>query len=101
MVSATGPIPADKFRELIDLPYGAAAAAIRQYDPLWGRKEGEKIKWRVTLSRQITETADVIVEAETAEEAEGLVADIPDSKLNWGSDYFGSEYDFESVEALP
>lgn len=101
MVSATGPIPADKFRELIDAPYGAAAAAIRQYDPMWGRKEGETIKWRVTLSRQATETASVIVEAETADEAEGMVDDIPDSKMNWEVDHFGGDYDIDSVEAIP
>lgn len=89
-----------ELKELASAPYGAATKAIRQHDPLWGRPGGERIEWCVTISRKIIETAKVIVEAASADEAEDMVDDIPNSDLNWEPDYLGS-YEIESVEPLP
>lgn len=100
VVSSTGPMPADKFRELIDAPYGAAAVAIRQYDPMWGRKDGEKIKWRVTARAKVEMRAIVTVEASSREEAEKLADALPDSSFDWEPDDF-ADYDWTSLEAEP
>ena len=103
IVSATGPMPADKFRELIDAPFGAAAKAIRQYDPLWGRSEGEKIRWSVRLSMDCPMVAAVTVEAETADEAENLAYEMSPHSIEWepADGYSGDEFIVMNVEALP
>ena len=49
----SGPIPRDVFATLAAEPHGQALRIIQQYDPLYGRKEGEKLRWKVTLRREI------------------------------------------------
>jgi hypothetical protein len=95
---ATGPIPREEFAKLASAPYGEAEKVIRRYDPLWGRKEGEKIKWKVTFSRTVRETGHATVEAENQKEAEALGDAIPDSKINWD---YGGEGDIDSMEVTP
>lgn len=96
---ATGPIPREEFMALVSAPFGAAEKAIRKYDPLWGRKEGEKIKWRVTFTRTVRETGYSTVEAADQKEAEKLADDIPDNKIDW--DHFGGDSDIDSLEVAP
>src|SRR5690606_16108210 len=103
IISATGPIPADKFRELVDAPFGAAARAIRQYDPLWGRSEGEKIRWSVRLSMDCPMVASVTIEAETADEAENLAYAMSPHSFEWEPEegYRVGNFIVMSVESLP
>lgn len=79
----TGPFSREEFAKLVSAPFGEALKEIRKYDPLWGRTAGEKIKWRIVFSRQITERAEKIVEAQTLEEAEKLSDKIEDRELDW------------------
>lgn len=97
---STGPIPRDKFREIVAAPFGEAANEIRKYDPLWGRAPGEKLKWKVTYEREVVETGTAIVEAETEKEAERLADGLDDSKIRWD---YNREGDIISlhVEPLP
>lgn len=99
---ATGPIPPDVFQDIVNAPYGQAASMIRKYDPLWGRSlgNGEKIKWRVKLTQQVTMAAFVTVEAESEEEAEHLASLIPDQSVSW--DFEDADLsEVESAEPLP
>ncbi len=95
---ATGPIPREEFMALVSAPFGAAEKVIRKYDPLWGRKDGEKIKWRVKFSRKVWETGDAIVEAENEKEAEDLADNISDDDISWDCVYSG---DSEIEEITP
>lgn len=96
---ATGPIPREEFAKLASAPFGEAEKVIRKYDPLWRRKEGEKIKWKVTFSRTIRETGYATVEAENEKEAEKLADDVPDNKIDW-CDY-GGDGEIDSMEVEP
>jgi hypothetical protein len=94
----TGPIPRDKFAEIVNAPYGAATKAIRQYDPLYGRKEGEKFKWAVRFTREVEEEGWGYVEAESAEEAEELGRKLKESDLTWDVGDYVNMPTFDSVE---
>jgi len=83
---------------LVSAPFGEAEKTIRKYDPLWGRKEGEIIKWRVKFTRTVYETGYATVEAENEKEAEALADDIPDSKISWD---YGGEGEIDSIEVTP
>lgn len=88
-ISPTGPIPPEEFKALVDAPHGHALKIIQKYDPLYGRfpAGGEPRKWRVKLSKEITATGFVTVEAVTAEEAEELAHGVPDHKIDWDYDF--------------
>lgn len=79
----SGPMPREEFQKLVDAPYGAALTEIRKYDPLYGRKPGEKIKWRVTLEREIAEVGTAYIEAETKEDAEKLADKLTEAQIDW------------------
>jgi hypothetical protein len=82
----TGPISREKFAELVASPYGEACKEIRKHDPMWGRKAGEKIRWRVSFSRTSHETGYAIVAACSEKEAEKIACDLDDSKIAWDYD---------------
>lgn len=86
---STGPIPPDEFKKLADAPFGAALKTIRKFDPLYGLPPGEKIKWRVTFEREITQEGEAYVMAASKEEAEKLADEIPESKICWDDDLDG------------
>ena len=75
---STGPLTPARLKELAEGPFGAGLKAIREHDPLYGRKEGERFKWRVTLSARawadatvmVTDEEDAHREAELLDESE-------------------------------
>lgn len=85
MNKSFGPLSADEFQSLVSAPYGAAVKTIRKYDPLYGKvsTEGELVKWKVTLQKEVTMTGYVIVEAATEEDAENIADTIDENKIDW------------------
>lgn len=81
MNPVSGKMPIEEFRKLKDAPYGAAIKTIRKYDPCWGVKPGEKIKWTVTATARIY--GDATVEACSQEEAVKLADALPDNAFDW------------------
>jgi hypothetical protein len=99
--SSTGPIPAEEFKALVDMPHGRALKAIRKYDPLYGKlsNDGEPIKWKVTLIQEVRMVGYVTVEAVNAEEAELVAGDISDRDVTWHFDSADASY-VEGAEPL-
>ena len=99
MDPSTGPIPRSVFEEIVAAPHGKARDMIRKYDPLWGRVEGESIKWRVEFRRRAYETGYATVEATSKEDAEREAEKIEASLFNWEPDHFEDDVgDIQSVE---
>lgn len=96
----SGPIPRDKFVEMVNLPYGEACKAIRKYDPMFGRQPGENIKWRVKYSRTLYEEGYATIEATSEDEAEKIAADLPDYNISWSCDD-SDMAQIEDVRPLP
>lgn len=94
----TGPIPREKFAEIVNAPFGYATKAIRKYDPFYGRKEGEKFKWAVRFTREVEEEGWGYVEAETEEEAIELGQALKEKDLTWDVGSYVSRPCFDSVE---
>lgn len=97
-----GPIPREKFAEIINAPHGKAAELIRTYDPLWGRDNGDGVerKWKVKLSREITEIGFATVMAVTEEGAKILADALDEHDIDWQHEY--SDHGIvESVEPAP
>ena len=96
----TGPLSREDFRSLWDAPYGEALEAIRKHDPLYGRKPGEKIRWRVTLKREVPEIGTATVIAATEEEATQLADKLTDAEIDWDVDdcYADADGIVEKVE---
>lgn len=96
----SGPISPEELQAIAELPYGQAAVELRKHDPAWGKapRDGGKIRWTVFCTQRVIMEAEVMVEAETEEEAMDLVADMREGDLNW--DYNSSE-DFEVESAEP
>lgn len=97
MHPATGPISPEQMRELADAPYGKAAEVLRQHDPLFGKKPGDKIKWRVELETEARMVATTIVEATSREEAEEIVSKRHANSFDWEC-YDANDFNIESVE---
>lgn len=96
-----GPLSEDEFRAAVDAPYGKAADILRKHDPMWGKfpsEGGEKIRWRVELTQNVTMRAVTFVEAETEEEAEALAGMIPAQDLTFDEFVCADEGEIESVE---
>ena len=93
----TGPVPREKFNEIVNAPYGQATKLIRKYDPLYGRN-GEKFKWAVRFTREVEEEGWGHVEAATEEEAIELGRKLDPDKLNWDVGDFVTVAQFDSVE---
>lgn len=89
----SGPIPLDKFKELINLPFGGALKAIRKYDPLYGLQEGEKLRWEVTASGYMTGRS--VVYASSKDEAEELAEELTAADFDWDTD---DSIDIDTVE---
>ena len=99
MQNSTGPMTRDELMALANAPYGAAAKAIRQHDPLWGRTAGETINWRVQVKGLATVTGYATVEAATEEEALEAVESLDSDDIEW--DDFDDPDDFSAEEATP
>lgn len=96
---STGPISREKFKELIDAPFGAAAKEIRKFDPLFGRAEGKTVKWRVTVQRDSQDQGIIYVDASSEEEALTIAEEANDSDVDW--DYDNSGFTAIRAEAKP
>jgi hypothetical protein len=98
----TGPVPPEEFRRLVDAPHGEAVKAIRKYDPTYGLKDGETIKWIVTYEREVTQVGTITVDASSEDEAEKLADEIlenDEERFAWEStDSFADNYELISVE---
>ncbi len=91
----SGPIPREIFATLIGLPFGEATKRIRQYDPLYGRKPGEKIAWTVKCRvRWLEGTATIMASSE--KEAEAKAENLQPYEVDWDD-----RDDFEIVEIEP
>lgn len=77
----SGPVPIDEFRALVNAPAGEARKRIQKYDPLFGRAEGEKIKWQVTFTGRGTGYATVM--AASQKEAEKVADGLSDAEIDW------------------
>ena len=71
---STGPLTPEELKELASEPFGAGLKAIRKYDPLYGRKEGERFRWRVRLSARAFAEATVMAANEEEAKEEGQQA---------------------------
>lgn len=91
----TGPMPRAEFKALVEAPFGEATKAIRKYDPLFGRKPGEKLKWEVRCRSTMEGWA--YVEAENEDEADKLAAKLSCNDVDW-CDYSD---DFEVLDITP
>lgn len=92
----TGPLSRQQLAELASAPFGAATEAIRKHDPLWGRSEGEKINWAVTVKRSRRDEGRAVVQASSQKEAAMLADDLTDDDIDWDEDC-----DFEIVSVEP
>jgi hypothetical protein len=97
--SSFGPLSAEDFAKAVAAPAGHAEKIIRKYDPMWGRKAGEKIKWRVRAEREVLEEGSLIVEA--ANEKEAMDAARTKAWHEWSVDYACDPDDFDLVDAEP
>jgi hypothetical protein len=77
----TGVMPKDEFAALTALPHGEAIKKVRQYDPLFGLKDGEKIRWKVEARADMRGTA--YVQAASQEEANKLADKLSDAAFDW------------------
>lgn len=93
---STGPIPRERFKEIIAAPFGEAAKAIREYDPQWGRADGEKFEWKITVSRCGSDQGTAIVKASSEEEANEEADNLSESDIDW--DDFANGFQVVSVE---
>ena len=91
---STGPIPREEFKELARAPAGEARKRIRDYDPLWGVREGEKIEWEVICDGQMR--GRVIIKASSQEEADELADNLSDAEIDW--ECATGDFDVISVE---
>ncbi len=98
---STGPIPRDVFAEIVAAPHGKARDMIRKYDPLWGRVEGEPIKYRARFTRRAREVGYATVEASSEKEAETLANLLDTSTIDWQPDDFDEEGELDYVEVVP
>jgi hypothetical protein len=95
----TGPLSREEFRALSTAPFGTATDVIRKYDPLYGRQPGEKIRWLVTLTREVPERGYATVIAETEEEAAQLAANLTETEIDWEPDCDAC-YDEGTIEKI-
>lgn len=98
MDPVTGPIPRLLFKGLVGAAHGQALKAIRQFDPLFGREPGEKIKWQVTAECRVRGYATI--EATSQNEANRLARDLLDAEFSW-DEPLELAVDTISVEPLP
>jgi hypothetical protein len=80
---STGPMPRERLKELVDAPFGKAAEIIRQYDPMWGRRAGEKHEWLVRVERDGTGTGTAFIKAANQDEADELADELTESDIDW------------------
>ena len=94
----SGALTREQLTELVNAPFGEATKAIRKIDPLWGVREGQKIKWKVTFTRETRETGHATVEAETEEEAETLAQNLKDSEIHESSFSDSDPWEIDEIE---
>ena len=81
----TGPLDRETFKKLTDAPFGKATEIIRQYDPFWGRGDGEKVRWKVEC--EATGRGVAYVEAISQKEANALADDLTMDDIEWDDDF--------------
>lgn len=91
---STGPIPREKFAELVNLTAGKAREEIQKYDPFWGLQSGGKIEFEVVVTGRMEGRA--YIKASSQKEADALADDLSDSDIDW--DYGDGDFDILSVE---
>lgn len=91
----TGPLSRDEFMELAGAPFGAAAKRIRDFDPFFGRGDGEKIRWKVKCRGDMHGTA--YIEAASEKEANNLADNLSEAEVDWD----GGSDDFEILSVEP
>jgi len=79
----SGPVPREILKSLVDAPFGEALKTIRKYDPLYGRIEGEPVKWRVHFERELVESGSAIVEASSEKEALEIAELLDENDVSW------------------
>lgn len=90
----SGPLSREELKVLCDAPFGKATERIREFDPFFGRKEGEKIRFKVECRSDMNGTA--YVEAANQEEADDLADNLTASEIDW--DYGDNDFEIVSVE---
>jgi hypothetical protein len=93
----TGPIPRERFAEIVNAPHGKACEMILKYDPQWGRADGEKFDWKVRVERSGTDEGTAIVKAATEQEAMDAAEELSESEIDWDYDCG----DFAAISAEP
>lgn len=94
----SGPLTRLQLSALAEAPFGAAAEAIRQHDPLWGIAPGTKLKWRAHFSRSAREEGYALIEATSAEEAEKIACRLPDKDIHDCGPAYGGDWEFDHLE---
>jgi hypothetical protein len=92
---STGPVPREKFAEIVNAPFGHAAKLIRKYDPLWGLPAGAKIKWKVECRRTL-QYGTAYVEATSDKAAAAEAEDLCGDDVDWDND--PDDFDIISIE---
>lgn len=96
----TGPLSREKLHELADAPFGAALKEIRKFDPLYGIRDGDLVKWRVKATRMAREDGVAEVEAASIEGAKRLAEELDADDFDW--DEFNSDIgDLEIEDVAP
>ncbi len=104
MSKSFGKLTPEEMAAAVNAPAGQAVKILRKADPLWGRGDGEKIKWRARCSRRVKEYGSITVEATSQEEAERLIERADDGEFSWGDDfdagYMDDGFEIEDIEAV-
>ena len=85
----SGPMPRELLRDLANAPHGRAVKVIREYDPQFGRAEGEKFDWEVRVERLGADQGSVIVKAANEDEACELAEDADECEVDWDYSHDG------------
>ncbi len=98
--SSTGPMTAEQLKSLANAPHGQALKEIQKFDPLYGKlsSDGEPVKWRVKVTKEVQAVGYVTVCAVTKEDAEALVEDFDDDKVDWDFDDAGASFWVEEAK---
>jgi hypothetical protein len=91
----SGPLSRQQLAELVTAPFGKAVEVIREYDPQFGRKPGEKYRWRIKARCEMEGTAYVMAADE--KEANKLADEITDAAFDWDAPW-SSDLEVISVE---
>jgi len=100
-----GVVPEAQFREAEAASAGKATQIIRKFDPLFGMLKGDcgelkTFKIECSRMKRSREWAEFEVEAESKDQAEGLVNKMDWEVLNWCEDYGDEDTDDYQIEEI-